>query len=223
MNPVTTIEDALLTRRSCRAFLPTPVPRAEVERLLDLAARSASNSNCQPWQVHVLTGAAKRALTEDLLRAHDPRSTTPTWRGGRTRHDRRMGGPDEESGMSVVSGTVTAEHWFDFICPFCYVAQDRNQVLREHGIHVVEHALQIHPEIGPGGTQVGPRSGPTYEFLAREAEAAGLPLRWTDRICCLRRSCGRHGNSLHCQRNLRWLPVGVVVLRSYGSLRSAAL
>jgi nitroreductase len=64
---VTTIEEALLTRHSCRAFLPTPVPRAEVERVLALAARSASNSNSQPWQVHVLTGAAKRALTADLL------------------------------------------------------------------------------------------------------------------------------------------------------------
>jgi nitroreductase len=68
---VTTVEEALLTRRSCRAFLPTPVPRAQVERLLALAARSASNSNSQPWQVHVLTGTAKRALTADLLRAHD--------------------------------------------------------------------------------------------------------------------------------------------------------
>jgi len=68
---VTTIEEALLTRRSCRAFLPTPVPRAEVERLLALAATSPSNSNTQPWQVHVLTGAAKQALTADLLRAYD--------------------------------------------------------------------------------------------------------------------------------------------------------
>lgn len=78
--------------------------------------------------------------------------------------------------------TVTVEHWFDFICPYCYVAQDRNRVLREHGIHVVEHGLQIHPEIGPGGTPAGPRTGPTYDFLAREADAAGLPLNWTDRI-----------------------------------------
>ncbi|WP_433559588.1 DsbA family oxidoreductase [Pseudonocardia xinjiangensis] len=77
---------------------------------------------------------------------------------------------------------MTVEHWFDFICPYCYVAQDRNRILRDHGIHVVEHALQIHPEIGPGGTPAGPRSGPAYEFLAREAEVAGLPLRWTDRI-----------------------------------------
>jgi nitroreductase len=71
MSSATTIEDALLTRRSCRAFLSRQVPREQIERLLALAARSASNSNCQPWQVHVLTGAAKRALTEDLLCAHD--------------------------------------------------------------------------------------------------------------------------------------------------------
>ena len=89
--------------------------------------------------------------------------------------------------MSIVPGDVTGrapgvEHWFDFICPYCYIAQDRNRILRNHGIQVVEHGLQIHPEIGPGGTPVGPRSGPTYEFLAREAETAGLPLHWTDRI-----------------------------------------
>jgi nitroreductase len=66
-----TIEDALLSRRSCRAFLPHPVPRPELDRLLALAARSASNSNCQPWHVHVLTGAAKHRLTAALLDAHD--------------------------------------------------------------------------------------------------------------------------------------------------------
>jgi nitroreductase len=66
-----TVEEALLTRRSVRAFLPTPVPRAQVEHLLALAARSASNSNCQPWQVHVLTGSAKRRLTEALWTALD--------------------------------------------------------------------------------------------------------------------------------------------------------
>jgi nitroreductase len=69
------IEQALLTRRSCRAFRSTPVPRATVEGLLALASRSASNANCQPWQVHVLGGAAKRALTEDLLATYD--STGP--------------------------------------------------------------------------------------------------------------------------------------------------
>ncbi|MEV4314085.1 DsbA family protein, partial [Actinocrispum sp. NPDC049592] len=77
---------------------------------------------------------------------------------------------------------VTIEHWFDVICPFCYIAQDRNRILRAHGIRVVERALQIHPEIGPGGIPAGPRTGPTYDFLAHQAEAAGLPLNWSDRI-----------------------------------------
>jgi nitroreductase len=47
------------------------VPPDVLERLLALASRSASNSNSQPWQVHVVTGAAKRRLTADLLAAFD--------------------------------------------------------------------------------------------------------------------------------------------------------
>jgi nitroreductase len=66
-----TVEEALLARRSVRAFLPTPVPREEVERFLALASRSASNSNCQPWHVHVLTGEPKRRLTLALWEALD--------------------------------------------------------------------------------------------------------------------------------------------------------
>ncbi|MEU4095782.1 DsbA family protein [Streptomyces sp. NPDC026673] len=92
--------------------------------------------------------------------------------------------PAPETGRP--SRGVTAEHWFDFICPYCYVARDRNRILRGHGIRVVEHALQIHPEIGPGGIPAGPRRGPAYAFVAEEAAAAGLPLRWTDRIASSR-------------------------------------
>ncbi|MFI7133606.1 nitroreductase [Nonomuraea sp. NPDC050153] len=69
--PAPTVEEALLDRRSVRAFLSKAVPRAEIDRLLALAARSASNANTQPWHVHVLTGAAKRRLSAAVLRAHD--------------------------------------------------------------------------------------------------------------------------------------------------------
>lgn len=65
------VSAALRTRRSVRAFLPTPVPQEQVERLLDAASRTASNSNTQPWHVHVVTGEAKQRLTEDLWRALD--------------------------------------------------------------------------------------------------------------------------------------------------------
>ena len=73
-------------------------------------------------------------------------------------------------------GTVL--HWYDFLCPFCYVGQHRNAILVRHGLHVVELAFQAHPDIPPGGISVGPRNGPMYAMLEREAREAGLPLHW---------------------------------------------
>ena len=64
------VEAAIATRRSVRAFLPTPVPRALVERILDVAARAPSGTNMQPWRVHVLAGEAKERLSAAVLRAH---------------------------------------------------------------------------------------------------------------------------------------------------------
>ena len=67
-NPV---DAALLTRRSVRAFLPTPVPRADIEAILEVASRAPSGTNTQPWKVHVLTGRALARLSEALLAAYD--------------------------------------------------------------------------------------------------------------------------------------------------------
>jgi nitroreductase len=61
------------TRRSLRAFLPTAVPRATLEHILAVAARAPSGTNTQPWQVHVVTGAAKADLSREILAAfNDP-------------------------------------------------------------------------------------------------------------------------------------------------------
>ncbi len=65
------VDAAITSRHSMRAFLPTPVPRALIEDLLTVAARAPSGTNTQPWQVHVLTGAAKTALTADIVLAFD--------------------------------------------------------------------------------------------------------------------------------------------------------
>jgi len=51
------VRDAVGTRYSCRAFLPTPVPQSVVRDILDNAARAPSGGNVQAWQVEVLTGA----------------------------------------------------------------------------------------------------------------------------------------------------------------------
>ena len=67
------VDNALTSRRSVRAFLPTEIPRATIEHLLTVAARSASGTNIQPWQVQVLTGASKQRLSNAILHAfNDP-------------------------------------------------------------------------------------------------------------------------------------------------------
>jgi nitroreductase len=64
-------DEALLTRRSVRAFLPTPVARATVEELLALASRGPSGSNIQPWKVHVVAGEDRAELSRAILGALD--------------------------------------------------------------------------------------------------------------------------------------------------------
>jgi nitroreductase len=63
------VDDAINTRLSTRAFLPTPVDRATVEHLLKLSARSASGSNIQPWRVRVIAGEIKDRVTKSIFDA----------------------------------------------------------------------------------------------------------------------------------------------------------
>ena len=65
------VDAAITSRRSIRAFLPTPVPRATIETLLQVAARAPSGTNTQPWRVYVLTGAARDTLSARLCAAYD--------------------------------------------------------------------------------------------------------------------------------------------------------
>ena len=65
------VDAAITSRRSLRAFLPTPVSRQTIEDILSVAARAPSGVNTQPWKVTVLTGAAKDALSQKILAAHD--------------------------------------------------------------------------------------------------------------------------------------------------------
>ena len=60
--------EALLKRRySCRGYLPRPVERATIERLLEVAQRTPSWCNSQPWQVHITSGAATERFRAALL------------------------------------------------------------------------------------------------------------------------------------------------------------
>lgn len=58
----------LLTRHSCRGFLPDTVPQPTLERLFAIAQLNASWCNLQPWQTIVTTGAGTERLREALHR-----------------------------------------------------------------------------------------------------------------------------------------------------------
>ncbi len=60
------VDAAITSRRSVRGFLPSPVPRALVEHILDMAARAPSGTNMQPWAAHVLTGAALERFCDTM-------------------------------------------------------------------------------------------------------------------------------------------------------------
>ena len=67
--PADILDTLLATRHSCRAFLPTPVPRATQEAFLRTAQRTASWCNSQAWQVSIASGAAVERLRGALVEA----------------------------------------------------------------------------------------------------------------------------------------------------------
>ncbi len=64
------VEEALLSRRSLRAFRPDPVPRETVERILALASRAPSGTNVQPWKVYVVAGEPRDRLVAEMYAAY---------------------------------------------------------------------------------------------------------------------------------------------------------
>jgi nitroreductase len=65
------VEWAIMSRRSIRAFLPTPVPQETVESILDVARFAATGVNIQPWRVHVVMGNAKDRICAAIQQVND--------------------------------------------------------------------------------------------------------------------------------------------------------
>lgn len=62
-----TVDEALLTRRSVRAFLPDPVDDETIRDILQIASRAPSGTNMQPWKVFVATGEVKQNVADAIL------------------------------------------------------------------------------------------------------------------------------------------------------------
>ena len=65
------VDAAITSRRSIRAFLPTPIPEATIREILEVATRAPSGTNTQPWKVHVLTGAARQRLSDAITAVYN--------------------------------------------------------------------------------------------------------------------------------------------------------
>jgi nitroreductase len=71
------VDAAILSRRSIRAFLPTPVAREDIAQILQVAGRAPSGTNTQPWKVYVLQGDAKQRLSSAIMAAYaDPQQAS---------------------------------------------------------------------------------------------------------------------------------------------------
>ncbi|TVP48506.1 MAG: nitroreductase [Halomonas sp.] len=71
------VDTAITSRKSVRRFLDTPVDRATIMHILQIASRAPSGSNIQPWKVHVVAGDVKDQLCQRLLDAVDHGQSDP--------------------------------------------------------------------------------------------------------------------------------------------------
>ncbi|HIJ22672.1 MAG: nitroreductase [Gammaproteobacteria bacterium] len=60
------VQEALVARRSIRAFQQREVDPQLIEQILASASHAPSGVNTQPWQVAVVTGTACQALTAEM-------------------------------------------------------------------------------------------------------------------------------------------------------------
>jgi nitroreductase len=58
------VSDAVLSRKSIRAFTDAPVSNKVIEELLATSARAASGGNLQPWKIYVINGPSMKTFLD---------------------------------------------------------------------------------------------------------------------------------------------------------------
>ncbi len=66
------VSDAVLARRSIRAFTSQPINNKVIKDLLALAARSPSGGNLQPWKIYVVNDQSMKKFIEFQARWDQP-------------------------------------------------------------------------------------------------------------------------------------------------------
>lgn len=108
------LADLMYHRWSCRGFLPDAVPRQVIEQVVDIARRTPSWCNTQPWHLHVTSGAATERFRAGLAQswADDPQLHTdfefPATYEGEFLERRRASGWQLYEALGVVKGDRAA-------------------------------------------------------------------------------------------------------------------
>lgn len=63
--------EAIQSRKSVRAFTDQEVTLETIREIMEIAQRSPSGTNTQPWHAYVCTGAVKAAISRDVLEMVD--------------------------------------------------------------------------------------------------------------------------------------------------------
>lgn len=72
-----TVDEAIQTRMSVRAYTMQAVAPEDIKDILALASRAPSGTNTQPWKVYVLRGASRDSLVEKVCAAHEALRADP--------------------------------------------------------------------------------------------------------------------------------------------------
>jgi nitroreductase len=71
MSTSVTIQQAMDSRMSARAFTQQAVSKETITDILHMASRAPSGTNTQPWKVYVLQGESRNSLVAKVCAAHD--------------------------------------------------------------------------------------------------------------------------------------------------------
>ncbi len=66
-DPDMSLIDAIYGRRSVRGFLDKEIPKDVLNRVFEIAQKSPSNCNVQPWKVYVASGELKERLKKQMV------------------------------------------------------------------------------------------------------------------------------------------------------------
>lgn len=69
--------------------------------------------------------------------------------------------------------------WRDYLCPWCYLALDRTELMHQLGVEVIPLSFELHPEVPDGGRPIRPggRLDHVLDRIQAECEDLGRPMR----------------------------------------------